>query len=43
MVHGMRSNDDKWQRMTTNGTTNDNEWYNEWQRVKTSGTVSDNE
>ena len=33
--------------MTTSGTTNDNEWYNEWQRVvqrvTTSGTTSDNE
>ena len=25
------------------GTTNDNEWYNEWQLATTSGTTSDNE
>ena len=41
------------QRVTTSGTTsdnewqlvttNDNEWYNEWQRVTRSGTTSDNE
>ena len=35
------------QRVTTSGTTSDNEWYNEWQRmvqrVTTSDTTSDNE
>ena len=29
--------------MTSSGTTNDNEWYNEWQRVATSGAASDSE
>ena len=29
--------------MTTSGTTNDNEWYNEWQRVVQQMTTSDNE
>ena len=24
-----------WQRVTTSGTTSDNEWYNEWQRMTT--------
>ena len=34
----------KWQRVTTSGTTsdnNDNEWYNQWQEVTTSGTRGD--
>ena len=39
----MKTSDNEWQRVvqlvTTSGTTNDNEWYNEWQRV----TTNDNE
>ena len=39
----------EWQRVTTSGTTNDNEWQrmttndNEWQRVAMSGTTNGNE
>ena len=43
MVHRVTSNDNEWQRMTANGTTNDIEWYNEWQRVIQRVTTGDNE
>ena len=39
MVQRVTTNDNDWQRITTNSTTSDNEWYNEWQRM----TTSDNE
>ena len=29
--------------MTTSGTTNDNEWFNEWQRVVQQETTNDSE
>ena len=46
MVHQVTTNDNEWQwvvqRVTTSGTTSDNEWY-EWQRVATCDTTSDND
>ena len=33
----------QWQRMTSSGTTNDNDWYNKWQRVVQNITTNDNE
>ena len=27
-------NDNEWQLMTTSGTTNGNEWYNEWKQMR---------
>ena len=43
MVQGVTTNDNKWQGITTSGTTNYNEWERVVQRVTTSGTMSDNE
>ena len=44
MVHWVTTNDNEQQRVTTSGTTSDNEWYksdkewyNEWQRVTVNG------
>ena len=41
VVHRVTSNDNEWQRMTTSGTKNGIEWYNEWQRVVQQVTTSD--
>ena len=38
MVPRLTANGKEWHWMTTSGTMNDNEWYNEWQQV----TKSDN-
>ena len=41
VVHRVTSNDNEWQRMTTSGTKNGIEWYNEWQRVVQQVATSD--
>ena len=35
MVQQLKTNDNEWQRMTTDGTESNNEWYNERQQVAT--------
>ena len=41
VVHRVTTSDNECQRVTTSGTTSDNEWYNKWQRVTASNTTSD--
>ena len=50
VVHRVTTSDSEWQRVTTSGTTSDNEcitsdneWYNEWQRVVQRVTKNDSE